>query len=137
MLGPLIMKISWKKLSFDTMGRNRVLALLRLHSPPQFYKKGCRVEFTIKTLYLFKHVSKLCFIQWNHVNQNCLHVHGDFKMGDIYKFFAHLSQQIKDFVMEKLKLVLTTFQIMAKYKEHVKNIMLVICEFNKYMFLIE
>jgi hypothetical protein len=26
-------------------------------------KKRCKVEFTIKTLYLFKHVSKLCFIQ--------------------------------------------------------------------------
>jgi hypothetical protein len=26
-------------------------------------KKGCRIEFTIKTLYLLKHASKLCFIQ--------------------------------------------------------------------------
>jgi hypothetical protein len=28
-----------------------------------FMKRGCRVEFTIKTLYLLKHASKLCFIQ--------------------------------------------------------------------------
>jgi len=56
-------------------------------------------------------------------------------MGDIYKFVAHLSQEIKDFVMEKLKLTMS--QIMAKHKEHVKNIMLVTCELNKYMFLIE
>jgi hypothetical protein len=64
-------------------------------------------------------------------------VHEDFKMGGIYTFVAHLSQQIKDFVMEKLKLGFTMFQIMAKHKEDVKNIMLVTCELNKYMFLIE
>jgi hypothetical protein len=40
-------------------------------------------------------------------------------------------------MMEKLKLGPTMFQIMAKHKEHVKNIMLVTCELNKYMFLIE
>ncbi len=28
-----------------------------------FIEKGCTVEFAIKTLYLFKHVSELCFIQ--------------------------------------------------------------------------
>jgi len=28
-----------------------------------FIKRGCKTKFTIKTLYLFKHVSKLCFIQ--------------------------------------------------------------------------
>jgi hypothetical protein len=64
-------------------------------------------------------------------------LYGDLKMGDIYKFVAHLSQHIKDFVMEKLKLGLTMSQIMAKHKEHVKNIMLMTCELNKYMFLIE
>jgi hypothetical protein len=31
-------------------------------------KRECRAKFTIKTLYLFKHASKLCFIQQNHVN---------------------------------------------------------------------
>jgi hypothetical protein len=41
-----------------------------------FIKKECRVDITIKTLYLFKHVLKLCFIQENHVNQDGLHVHG-------------------------------------------------------------
>jgi hypothetical protein len=102
-----------------------------------FYKKGCRIEFTVKTLYLFKHVSKLCFIQQNHINQEGLHVHEDLKMGGIYIFVVHLSQQIKDFVMEKLKLGFTMSQIMAKHKEHVKNIMLVTCELNKYMFIIE
>jgi hypothetical protein len=54
-------------------------------------KRGCRVESTIKTLYLLKHVSKLCFIQQNHVNQNNLHVHGDFTMGDKFSFATHLS----------------------------------------------
>lgn len=48
-------------------------------------------------MYLFKHVPKLCFIQWDHVNQDGLHVHGELKMGDIYVFVAHLSQVIKDF----------------------------------------
>jgi hypothetical protein len=37
-----------------------------------FIKRRCRVEFTIKTLQLFKHVSKLCFVQQNHVNQDGL-----------------------------------------------------------------
>jgi hypothetical protein len=54
--------------------------------------KMYKVEFTIKTLYLLKHVSKLCFIQQNHVNQNGLHVHGDLKMGDRFTFIAHLSE---------------------------------------------
>jgi len=39
--------------------------------------------------------------------------------------------------MEKLKLRLTMSQIMGKYKEHVKNIMLVTGELNKYMFLVK
>ncbi len=39
--------------------------------------------------------------------------------------------------MEKLKLRLTMSQIMAKYKEHVKNIMLMTCELDKYMFIIK
>ncbi len=37
--------------------------------------------------------------------------------------------------MEQLKLRLTIFQIMAKHKQHVKNIMLRTCELNKDMFL--
>jgi len=37
-----------------------------------FIKRGCKVEFTIKTLHLLKHLSKLCFIQQNHVNQDNL-----------------------------------------------------------------
>jgi hypothetical protein len=58
-------------------------------------------------------------------------------MGDRSTFAARLSKQIKDFVMEQLKLGLTMFQIMAKHKQHVKNIMLGTCELNKNMFLIE
>jgi hypothetical protein len=41
-------------------------------------------------MYLFKHVSELCFIQQNHINQDSLHVHGDLKMGDRFAFTAHL-----------------------------------------------
>jgi hypothetical protein len=55
-----------------------------------FIKRGCKVKFTIKTLYLLKHVSKICFIQWNHVKQNGVHVHGDLKMDDKSAFAAHL-----------------------------------------------
>jgi hypothetical protein len=54
-------------------------------------KRGCRAKFTIKTLYLLKHVLELCFIQQNHVNQDGLHVHGDLKMDDKFAFVAHLS----------------------------------------------
>ncbi len=92
-------------------------------------KKGCKVEFTIKTFYLLKHVSELCFIQQNHVNQDGLHVHGDFKI------IAHLLEKIKDFVMEQLMFGLTVFQIMTKHRQHVKNIMLGTCELNINMFL--
>ncbi len=56
-----------------------------------FIKKGWRVEFTITTFYLLKHVSKLCFIQQNHVNQDNLHAHGDFTIGDKFAFATHLS----------------------------------------------
>jgi hypothetical protein len=98
-------------------------------------KRGCRVEFTIKTLYLLKHVSKLCFIQQNHVNQDNLHVHGDFTMGDRFAFATHLSQKLKNFVMEQLRLGLIVSQIMAKHRQHVKNIMLRTCELNRNMFL--
>jgi hypothetical protein len=100
-------------------------------------KRGCKAKFTIKTLYLLKHVSDLCFIQQNHVNQNSLQVHGDFKMGDKFAFATHLSKHIKDFVMEQLMLELTMSQIMAKHRQHVKNIMLGTCELNKNMFLTE
>ncbi len=88
-------------------------------------------------MYLLKHVSNLCFIQQNHVNQNGLHVHGDLNMGDKSTFSAHLSKQIKDFVMRQLKFRLTVSQIMAKPKQHVKNIMLGTCSLNRNMFLIE
>jgi hypothetical protein len=40
-------------------------------------------------------------------------------MGGIYTFVVHLSQQIKNFVMEKLKVGLTMSRIMTKHKEHV------------------
>jgi hypothetical protein len=56
-------------------------------------------------------------------------------MGDRSTFVTHLSQEIKDFIMEQLRLSLTMFQIMAKHKQHVKNIMLGTCELNKDMFL--
>jgi len=72
-----------------------------------FYKRGCRAEFNIKTLYLVKHVSALCFIQQNHVNQDGLHVHGALKMGHRFVFVADLLEQIKDLVMEQLKLRFT------------------------------
>jgi hypothetical protein len=100
-----------------------------------FIKRGCKVKFTIKTLYLFKHVLELCFIQRNHVNQNGLHLHGDLKMGDKSTFATHLFEQIKDFVMEQLRLGFTVFQIMAKHRQHVNNIMLRTCELNRNMFL--
>jgi methylase of polypeptide subunit release factors len=58
-------------------------------------------------------------------------------MGDKCAFVVHLSQKIKDFVMEQLKLGLIMFQIKAKHRQHVKNIMLRTCELNRYMFLIE
>ncbi len=51
-----------------------------------------KIEFTIKTLYLLKHVLELCFIQQNHVNQDGMHVHEDLKMGDKFAFVAHLSE---------------------------------------------
>jgi hypothetical protein len=58
-------------------------------------------------------------------------------MGDRSTFATHLLKQIKDFVMQQLKLGLTMFQIMAKHKQHVKNIMLRTCELNRDMFLIK
>jgi hypothetical protein len=58
-------------------------------------------------------------------------------MGDIFTFFAHLSQEIKDFVMEQLRLGFTLFQIMTKHRQHVKIVMLGTCELNRNMFLIE
>ncbi len=42
--------------------------------------KGWKAEFTIKTLYLLKHV-----------DQNGLHVHGDLKLGDRSTFVVNLS----------------------------------------------
>jgi hypothetical protein len=58
-------------------------------------------------------------------------------MGDTFAFVAHLSQKIKDFFMEQLRLGLIVFQIMAKHKQRVKNIMLGTCELNKNMYFIE
>ncbi len=84
-------------------------------------KRGCGGEFTIKTLYLFKHILKLYFIQWNHANQDGLHVHEDLKMGERFAFATHLSQEIKDFVMEQLRLGLMVSQLMAKHRGDVKK----------------
>ncbi len=64
-------------------------------------------------------------------------VHGDLKMGDKSTFATHLLEYIKDFAMEQLRLGLKVSQIMAKHRQHVKNIMLGTCEFNKDMFFIE
>jgi hypothetical protein len=57
-----------------------------------YKKRMSKIEFTIKTLYLLKHVLELCFIQQNHVNQDGMHVHEDLKMGDKFAFVAHLSK---------------------------------------------
>jgi len=62
-------------------------------------------------------------------------VHGELKMGNIYVFVAHLSQVIKDFEMDQLKLGFIVFQIMAKHRQHVKNIILGTCELNRDMLL--
>jgi hypothetical protein len=48
-----------------------------------------------------------------------------------------LSQLIKDFVMEQLKLGFTMSQIMAKHRQDVNNIMLGTCELNRNIFLIK
>jgi hypothetical protein len=58
-------------------------------------------------------------------------------MGDRCAFATHLSQKIKDFVMEQLSLGLTMSQIMAKHRQHVKNIMLRTCGLNRDMFFTE
>jgi len=42
-------------------------------------------------------------------------------MGDESAFVAHLSQKIKDFVMDQLRFGLIMCQIMAKHKQHVKT----------------
>ncbi len=56
-------------------------------------------------------------------------------MGDRFAFATHLSQKLKNFVMEQLRLGLIVSQIMAKHRQHVKNIMLRTCELNRNMFL--
>jgi hypothetical protein len=73
----------------------------------------------------------------NHVNQDGLHVHGDLKTSDRSAFIVHLSQKIKDFVMEQLHIRLIVSQIMAKHTQHAKNIMLGSYELNINMFLTE
>jgi hypothetical protein len=42
-------------------------------------------------------------------------------MGDRFTFVAHLSQEIKEFVMEQLRLGFTLFQIMSKHTQHVRD----------------
>jgi len=46
----------------------------------------------------------------NHVHQDGLHVHGDLKMHNKFAFSTHLSKEMKDFVMEQLKLCLKSWQ---------------------------
>jgi hypothetical protein len=58
-------------------------------------------------------------------------------MGDKSTFATHLLEDIKDFVMEQLRLGLLMSQIMEKHKHHVKNMMLGTCELNRDMFFIE
>jgi hypothetical protein len=58
-------------------------------------------------------------------------------MGDRFAFATHLSQEIKIFVMEQLKLGPIVSQIMVKHRQHVKNIMLGTCSLNRNMLFIE
>jgi len=58
-------------------------------------------------------------------------------MCDRSVFIAHLSEKIKDFVMEQLRFGLIMCQIMAKHRQHVKNIMLWTCELKGNMFFTE
>jgi hypothetical protein len=56
-------------------------------------------------------------------------------MGDRFTFATHLLEEIKDFVMEQRRLIFTMSQIMARHRQHVKNIMLGTCELNRDLFL--
>lgn len=86
-------------------------------------KKGCTAEFMVKVLYLQRHIALICFIQVKHCNQYGLHVHGKERPGDRSAFAAHLSKDIKTWVVKQLDLNLSVSQIMALHRLNVKKIM--------------
>ncbi len=64
---------------------------------------------------MIKCVLELCFIQHNHVHQDGLHVHGDFKMGNKFAFATHLDEGFCDGTIKAMS------QIMAKHRQHLKQ----------------
>jgi hypothetical protein len=85
------------------------------------YKKGCRSQFTAKTLLYLPHVSEISIIQEKHVNSDGLVVHGGMKLGDRSAFSAHLSPEIRAFVKDCLRRNDTPIQIMRKHLDILKK----------------
>lgn len=87
----------------------------------QSIKRGCRAQFTVKTLLYLPHVSEISIIQEKHVNSDGLVVHGGMKLGDRSAFSAHLSPEIRAFVEDCLRRKDTPNQIMRKHLDILKK----------------
>ena len=80
-------------------------------------KRGCLAEFQVKCLFLLPDVAHVTFRQCKHTNRAGVKVHRDLAMEGKSSFSAHLSTEMKGWVIAQLDLGLTVQQIMAHHRE--------------------
>ena len=83
-------------------------------------KRDCLAEFQVKCLFLLPHITHVTF-RWS--NSAGLKVHGDLAMERRSSFSAHLSTEMKEWVIAQLDLGLSVQQIMAHHREKVFHMM--------------
>ena len=80
-------------------------------------RRGCQCGFVVKRLYLEPTVAEITYHQMKHVNLSGFFCHGSTKPGHKSRFSSHLSPQVRDFIMNHLRLGLSVPQIMGKHRE--------------------
>jgi hypothetical protein len=80
-------------------------------------RRGCQCGFLVKRLYLDPSIAEVTYHQMQHVNLKGCFCHGVTKTGQKSRFSSHLSPQVREFIMEHLRLGLSIPQIMAKHRK--------------------
>jgi hypothetical protein len=86
------------------------------------HKKGCCYSFIIQKFYICLTIVEICYATFEHIKLGLV-VHSNVKFGYKSTFFAHVSKETKAFILEKVWLSLSIYQVMNKHKVWVKEIM--------------
>jgi len=121
-LKPCSMKTKRKNKSNENTNQGHKGPRTSMKKRGNSHKKGC-CSFIIKMFYLCPTIVEVCYATFEHINKLGLVVHGNVKFGYMPTFFAHVSKEIRAFVLENLWLGLSIYQVMNKHKSQVKEIM--------------